>query len=110
MSRARCLVLPRPDSQQARAGFPTKLGEYLALGRPVVVTKVGEIPRFLEDGRTAYLVETGHVENFANKLREVFADRERAEKIGLAGKEVAKSCFDWRNHEGTFCEWMRLFV
>jgi len=110
MSKARCLVLARPDSQQARAGFPTKLGEYLALGRPVVVTKVGEMPRFLEDGRTAYLVEPGNVESFANKLREVFADKEKAEKIGLAGKGVAKSCFDLRNHERTLCEWMRSFI
>lgn len=110
MSKARCLVLARSDSQQARAGFPTKLGEYLALGRPVVVTKVGEIPRFLGDGRTAYLVEPGNAESLTNKLREVFADRERAEKIGLAGKEVAKSCFDWRNHKRALCEWMRSFI
>ena len=110
MKCADCLVLSRPNSQQARAGFPTKLGEYLALGRPVVVTKVGEIPRFLEDGRTAYLVEPGNVESLANKLHEVFADREKAEKIGLAGKEVAKTSFDWRNHEGTLCEWMRSFI
>ena len=110
MSRARCLVLARPDSQQARAGFPTKLGEYLALGRPVVVTKVGEVPRFLEDGKTAYLVEPGNAESLANKLREVFADKEGAEKIGLAGKEVAKACFDWHNHEGMLCEWMKSFI
>ena len=110
MSKARCLVLARPDSQQARAGFPTKVGEYLALGRPVVVTKVGEIPRFLEDGKTAYLVEPGNVESLANKLREVFADRERAEKIGLVGKDIAKTRFDWHNHEGTLCEWIRSFI
>lgn len=110
MSKARCLVLARTDSQQARAGFPTKLGEYLALGRPVVVTKVGEIPRFLEDGRTAYLVDPGNAESLTNKLQEVFSDRERAENIGLAGREVAKSCFDWRNHQRTLCKWMRSFI
>lgn len=40
-------VLPRPDSPQARGGFPTKLGEYLASGKPVITTDVGEIPKFL---------------------------------------------------------------
>ena len=110
MSKARCLVLARPDSLQARAGFPTKLGEYLTLGRPVVVTKVGEIPRFLEDNISAYLVEPGNIEELANKLREAFADTERSEVIGLAGKEVARAYFDWRNHEGELCEWMRLFI
>ena len=37
------LVLPRPASRQAQGGFPTKLGEYLATGRPVVTTSVGDI-------------------------------------------------------------------
>src|SRR5690606_3427017 len=40
------LVLPRPDSKQAQGGFPTKLGEYLATGNPVVATRVGELPDY----------------------------------------------------------------
>ena len=46
---AKMLALARPDNEQARYGFPTKLGEYLATGKPVVVTRVGEIGDFLED-------------------------------------------------------------
>ena len=48
------LVLARPDNIQAKGGFPTKLGEYLATGNPVVVTKVGEIPNYLIDGVNAF--------------------------------------------------------
>jgi glycosyltransferase involved in cell wall biosynthesis len=42
LKNAELAVLPRPDSRQARGGFPTKLGEYLASGTPVCVTSVGE--------------------------------------------------------------------
>ena len=41
---AEALVLSRPNNLQARYGFPTKLGEYLLTGNPVVVSAVGDIP------------------------------------------------------------------
>ena len=107
MSRARCLVLARPDSLQARAGFPTKLGEYLALGRPVVVTTVGEIPRYLKDGESAYLVAPGDVNLLTEKISEVFADPIRAERIGRTGKEVALQNFDYKVHVEKLREWIR---
>src|SRR5262249_1079550 len=43
LTAARALALARPSSAQAAAGFPTKLGEYLATGNPVVITCTGEI-------------------------------------------------------------------
>lgn len=107
MAGARCLVLARPDSLQARAGFPTKLGEYLALGRPVVVTKVGEIPRYLEDGVSAYLVEPGDVAGLAKKINEVFADPVLAEQIGISGREVALKNFDYKVHAEELRDWIR---
>jgi len=43
------LALARPTSQQADAGLPTKLGEYLAVGRPVVVTRTSDVAAYLSD-------------------------------------------------------------
>jgi len=40
---AKILCLARPNNKQAEGGFPTKLGEYLASGVPIVVTNIGEI-------------------------------------------------------------------
>jgi len=107
MSRARCLVLARPDSMQARAGFPTKLGEYLALGRPVIVTKVGEIPSYLQDGVSAYLVDPEDVAGFAEKIREVFVDPVSAEQIGKAGREVALRNFDYKVYAKELKDWIQ---
>jgi glycosyltransferase involved in cell wall biosynthesis len=111
MKGASCLVLARPDSLQARAGFPTKLGEYLATGRPVVVTKVGEIPDFLMDEVSAYLVDASGdrsdlAEKIAEKILNVFSDLEKAEKIGVEGRTVALKCFDWRVYSLPLNEWL----
>lgn len=93
LSGARMLALARPNTVQAQYGFPTKLGEYLATGKPVVVTKVGEIPLYLRDGDNAFLAEPGTPESFAKKLLEVEADYVHALKIGEKGRELVYSEF-----------------
>jgi len=87
------LVLPRPDSYQASGGFPTKLGEYLASARPVIVTCVGEIPNYVNDGESAFLVKPGDVESLVNKLIYVIENRETANYVALNGRRVAEENF-----------------
>jgi len=88
------LVLPRPDSVQAQHGFPTKLGEYLASGKPVVVTSVGEIPQYLEDRVSAFIVKPGDVESLADSMLDVLSDYDKAKQIGLKGREVVVKHFN----------------
>lgn len=90
---ANVLALARPASKQAEGGFPTKLGEYLATGKPVCVTKVGEIEHYLEDRVSAFLAEPGSISSFANSLKAALTDN-KSKEIGLLGKEVAYKHFD----------------
>ena len=85
---AEILALARPNNLQAKYGFPTKLGEYLATGNPVCVTKVGDIPHFLHDGINAFMAEPDNPKSFANALCRVADDIENAKKIGLEGKKL----------------------
>lgn len=91
---ASVLALSRPDSHQARGGFPTKLGEYLATGNPVCVTKVGEIPNYLQDGVSAFMANPGDVDSFADALDRALQDTENAERVGMNGRKVAEEFFD----------------
>jgi len=93
---ASILALSRPTSLQAKYGFPTKLGEYLSTGNPVVVTKVGEIHEFLTDGENAFLSEPDSAETFAEKLDYVLLHPELAKKVGLKGREVALKHFNYK--------------
>lgn len=106
LAAARLLALPRPDSLVSRAGLPTKLGEYLATGRPVVVNAVGDIPRYLHDRSDAYLVEPGEAESFARCLRHVIAHEAEASEVGRAGRETARSRFDPSFHGGRIVEFI----
>jgi glycosyltransferase involved in cell wall biosynthesis len=91
------LVLARPSSQQADAGFPTKLGEYLASGRPTIVTRTSDIEEYLSDGVDAYLVPPGDVDALEGALRRALADPDGAAAVGAAGRLVAEERFDYRS-------------
>lgn len=91
---AEILALDRPDSLQAQCGFPTKLGEYLLTGNPVVVTKVGDIPRFLVDGETALLCKEKSPDEFSSKLIWAIEHPKDARAIGERGRNVALKEFN----------------
>jgi len=96
LSNATMLVLPRPISRQSEAGFPTKLGEYLSTGKPVVATKVGEIPDYLTDEVNAFMAEPGSVDSLTSKLRAVLIDYESAKTIGENGKKTVIESFNYQ--------------
>lgn len=96
LMNAKALCLARPDNKQAEGGFPTKLGEYLASGRPVIVTDVGEISDYLTDGESAYIAKADSIDDFAGKIRLVLSDETNANVIGRSGRVVAECNFDYR--------------
>ena len=91
---AEMLVLARPDNIQAKYGFPTKLGEYLLSGRPVVLTDVGNISDFLVDEKNAFIAEPGNIKSISNKMIEVSDNPNNANTIAIAGKETALNEFN----------------
>lgn len=92
---ATILALSRPNNLQNQNGFPTKLGEYLMTGNPVVTTSVGEIPCFIKDGYNGYLAKPDSVESFAEKLKEVACNLEKAKLVGEKGREIAFKEFSY---------------
>lgn len=93
LKNASILALARPDNAQSKYGFPTKLGEYLATGNPVVVTRVGEIPNYITDMYNGILAEPGNPSNFAEKLKYVIEHPKEAAEIGCRGRELTMSEF-----------------
>ena len=96
LKNAEILALDRPDNIQAKYGFPTKLGEYLLTGNPVVITRVGNIPLFLQDGISALISNPDNPEAFAAKLNWALENPLEAQVIGNKGREVALNEFNYR--------------
>ena len=97
LTHASLVISNRPKSQQDYYGFSTKVGEYLASGTPLVMTNWGESVNWLENGKTAIITEPEDTESLANAIVTVISHPEESRIIGLAGQEVCRNCFDYRN-------------
>lgn len=96
--RAAALLIPLFDDIRSRARFPTKIGEYLASGTPIVASKVGEIERLFTDGRDAFIVPAGDADAYGARIAAAVADPELAMAVGAAGLRLAADRFDYRLH------------
>src|SRR5205807_10101774 len=99
---AACDVLVSPHGRQVDGGeffgSPTKLYEYMAAGRPIVASAVGQIAEALCDGQTALLVPPDDPEALAAAiLRLVDAACLRA-RIGAAARQQAERAHTWRGN------------
>ena len=75
------LALTRPRGIFAEAGFPTKLGEYFSCRKPVLITKVGDIPVYFEDGQQAVLVEPENVQSIVSGFEKIITDKNLQERL-----------------------------
>lgn len=90
---ADALAQPGTPDEFNRYRLPSKLPEFLAVGRPVVLPHCN-LGEEMEDGREALLLETGSPEEIAEQCRRVFADADLARGLGERGAAFARRRFD----------------
>ena len=93
MAKADVLVIPRPESQ-VNWTTPRKMGEYLAMGKAVLATDVGDHRRILVNNECGIVTEP-NVKSFAEGLIEVLKDEELRRRLGGNAREVAYELFNW---------------
>jgi glycosyltransferase involved in cell wall biosynthesis len=79
-----------------RDGIPNVLVESMAMGVPVVATRVSAIPELVEDGRTGLLVEPGQPETMAHVIKQLLTDEGLRQKIIPAARARVEAGFDNR--------------
>ncbi|MBU0906680.1 MAG: glycosyltransferase [Nanoarchaeota archaeon] len=68
LNSANLLVLPNTNNEFTRYCFPLKLLEYISTDKPIVATKVGDVPRILR-GYSDSLCEPGNSVELARKMK-----------------------------------------
>jgi glycosyltransferase involved in cell wall biosynthesis len=56
--------------------------EAMSVGRPLVGTNIGGIPELIENGKTGFLVDHGNSKQIAERVIELFSNRELMEEMG----------------------------
>jgi glycosyltransferase involved in cell wall biosynthesis len=94
LRKADVLCMTRKHSAYAHAGFPFKLGEYLATGKPVIASKVGDVETYLRDGEDAFLVDPGDINALERAMEYCIDNYDVAARVGRSGMEKCKAFFN----------------
>jgi len=75
-------------------GTPLAMVEAMLCGRPVVGTKVGGIPEWVEEGKSGFIADSPTVESLAAALERAWAARTTWESMGKVANERAMALHD----------------
>jgi glycosyltransferase involved in cell wall biosynthesis len=89
--------VPNPDGTRF-FGSPTKLFEYMGLGRAIVASDLEQIGEVLDDGRTGLLCPPGDASAAAAAIVRLVADDDLRRRLGTGALEVARSTYSWDAH------------
>jgi glycosyltransferase involved in cell wall biosynthesis len=103
LAAADAVVAPYRDTLINRARCPAKVVQAMALGRPVVTSRVGQNVEYIEHGRSGLLAKPGDASDLARALRAVLSDREMAAELGRNAWQRIWERFDWA-HQVTAVE------
>jgi glycosyltransferase involved in cell wall biosynthesis len=88
------LVVPRPDNPVNRTTYPSKLNEYLAMGKTVIASRIADMDVVITHMDNGVLFDPGDTEGFKQALLSV-RDQEVREKLGNRAFEVTKEKYTW---------------
>lgn len=90
-------VLLRPNKRYANAGFPTKVGESMACGTPVIANITSDLGKYILDGKTGIVCRDETPEACAEAFRRALATSEAERReMRLETLAMAKQAFDYR--------------
>jgi glycosyltransferase involved in cell wall biosynthesis len=100
LQSADVLVSPRPYNPANTAMFPCKFPEYIALGKPVIVTDVGDTPYFVRKYGCGFVCHPSP-SGLAAAIRKAYnMGRPKLRIMGERGRRLAETTFTWK----TICQ------
>ena len=91
---------PERSEYLKRYGFfysPLKIFEYMAVGKPIVASRVGNILHIIKDGVTGLLFEAGNVEALAQAIIKLLDSKSIAKQLGRNAYLESRN-YSWKKH------------
>jgi glycosyltransferase involved in cell wall biosynthesis len=79
-------------------GSPTKLFEYMAMGKGIVASRLGQIGEVLKDEETALLVEPGSARELSEAIMRLADSQTLREQLGAAARREAVARHTWTHN------------
>ena len=79
-------------------GSPTKLFEYMAMGKAIIASRLGQIADALTDETSALLVEPGNVQHLTQALLRLGKSPDLRQRLGAAARIEAIRNYTWTHN------------
>lgn len=79
-------------------GSPTKLFEYLAMGKGIVASRLGQVAEVIIDGENGLLVEPGDASALARAIEKLAQDEALRARLGAAARQTAIERYTWKHN------------
>lgn len=86
--------LPLNDSGANRGRWPIKLNDYMAAGRPVVTTSVGDLPDFVIQNGIG-LASPANPQELSDCVLSLLADPEKRQAMGSKARVLSETTYSW---------------
>ena len=94
------LVSPHslPPGGKEFIGSPTKVFEYMAMGKGIIASDLAQIGKILENGKTAILTEPDNIEEFSEGILKLASDKKLCIELGRNAFEKASNSYTWKKN------------
>lgn len=97
LGAADILLMPMEKSIIEEARFPMRFGDYLASGRPMVASAVGEVKNAVEKEDCGILASPDDPKDFADKIALLLDNKKLCEELGRKARRTAEEIYSWQN-------------
>ncbi len=101
------LVIPRMHNEVNRISFPSKMIEYMAVGKAIVVSATSDAHRVVTNGKDGLVFEPGDMQGFINaivSLRDPFLRI----RLGSEAWKTIQDGYTWRHQADIFIDNIKL--
>lgn len=107
---ASMMIINKYETLQNKYCFSTKLGEYLAFSKPIIITNVGEAMAYINNKKNAYVVEPNNIKEMSKCILEIIRCPQEAKAIGKNGFELATKEFNYAHQSKRIAEFLKRII
>lgn len=102
-------TLPFPNFIGWRVSSPIKLMEYLAMGKPIVITDIEAHRNVVDDQGFAFFAPSSAPEDLAAAIERAYRKRDEFDKLGKKARELALSHYTWDHQANKLISFIESF-
>jgi len=92
-------VIPTKNTPYAQAEIPAKIFEPMMAGKPIIASRVSDIPKILENGKCGILAEPGSVKSVADAIQYLIDNPGERKELGNNAQKRYKEKYSYKTIE-----------